>query len=152
MGRVKLIFPDKKPLFTAAIPVRIGDVNYGNHVGNDAILSIIHEARMQTLRHHGYTEMNAGGNSMIMADVTIAYKAEAFYGDTITVKVFADEVEGATFSLLYHLSTQRDSKTIDIAHARTGMVCFDYGKRKVAMMTRELADFLDGRASGAPGE
>ncbi len=35
---------------------------------------------MQMLKHHNYSEMNAAGNSMIMADVMIAYKAEAFYG------------------------------------------------------------------------
>ena len=64
MGRVKLKFPDNNPLFTTAIYVRIGDINFGGHVGNDAILSIIHEARVQMLRSHGYDELNAGGNSL----------------------------------------------------------------------------------------
>lgn len=142
MARVKIVFPDYNPLFTATIPVRIGDVNYADHVGNDAILSIIHEARMQMLRHNGYTELNAGGNSMIMADVMIAYKAEAFYGDSLSVKVYADEVTGSTFSLLYHLSVVRDGKSISVAHAKTGMVCFDYDARKIVAITEEFAQFL----------
>ena len=45
MGRVKIKFPAENPLFITTIHVRIGDINYGGHVGNDAILSIIHEAR-----------------------------------------------------------------------------------------------------------
>ncbi len=142
MGRVKIQFPDYNPLHTASIPVRIGDINYGNHVGNDSILSVIHEARMQMLRHYGYTEMNAGGNAMIMADVMIAYKAEAFYGDILSVQVFADEVSGSTFSLLYHVSAMRDGKKTDIAHAKTGMVCFDYASRKIAAMNDTLYQFL----------
>jgi len=142
MARVKIIFPGYNSLFIAMIPIRIGDVNYGNHVGNDAILSIIHEARMQMLRHYGYSEMDAGGNSMIMADVMIAYKAEAFYGDTLAVKIYADEVSGNTFNLLYHLSVKRGEKNIDIAHAKTGMVCFDYNTRKIAPMTDTLKHFL----------
>ena len=85
MGRVKIKFPNDNPLFIATIPVRIGDVNYGGHVGNDAVLTIIHEARMLMLRSENYTEMNAGGNSMIMADVMISYKGEAFYGDVLTI-------------------------------------------------------------------
>lgn len=145
MARVKIAFPDYNPLFTTTIQVRISDINYGNHVGNDAILSIIHEARMQMLHNSGYTEMNAGGNSMIMADVMIAYKAEAFYGDALTVKVYAGEATGSAFSLLYHISAVRNDKQTDIAHAKTGMVCFDYDKRKIAAMTEELRDFLSNK-------
>lgn len=143
MGRVKIVFPNYNSLYIATIPVRIGDVNYGNHVGNDAILSIIHEARMQMLHHFGYSEMNAGGNSMIMADVMIAYKAEAFYGDTLCVKIYAEEVSVNTFNLLYHISTKRGDKQTDIAHAKTGMVCFNYTTRRIAPMTDELNKFLN---------
>ena len=146
MGRVKLKFPAENPLFTATIPIRIGDVNYGNHVGNDAILSIIHEARMQMLAKNGYDEMNAGGNSMIMADVMIAYKGESFYGDTLTIKIYAEEITDYTFDLLYRISTQRQDKRFDIAHAKTGMVCFDYESRKVVLMTKELKSFLEHHA------
>ncbi len=144
MSRVKLKFPDEKPLFTVAIPVRIGDVNYGNHVGNDAILSIIHEARMQLLRSKGYTEMNAGGNSMIMADVMIAYKGESFYGDTLQVKIYAEEIKDHSFDLLYHISATREGIPADIAHAKTGMVCFDYSSRKISAMTTAFRSFLQG--------
>lgn len=142
MGRVKIVFPDKKPLFISTIQVRISDINYGNHVGNDSILSIIHEARMQLLASFGYTELDAGGNSLIMADVMIAYKAEAFYGDILEIAMFADEISTTGFSLLYLISTHRADKITDIAHAKTGMVCFDYEVRRVRPMTENLADKL----------
>jgi acyl-CoA thioester hydrolase len=142
MGRVKLKFPVENPLFVATIPVRIGDINYGNHVGNDAILSIIHEARMQLLARNGYDEMNAGGNGLIMADVMIAYKGESFYGDILTVSIYAEEITAHTFDLLYHISTQRQDKQTVIAHAKTGMVCFDYKARQIAPMTNELKQLL----------
>jgi len=143
MGRVKIQFPDKNPLFTATIPVRIGDINYGGHVGNDAILSIIHEARMQLLGSNGYTEMNAGGNSMIMADVMIAYKAEAFYGDVLLVGLYVEELTNVSFDLLYHIATMRNGKLTDVAHAKTAMICFDYGIRKIAPINAELRAFLE---------
>lgn len=142
MSRVKILFPDYNPLYTATIPVRIGDINYGNHVGNDSLLSVIHEARMQMLRARGYTEMKIAGTSMIMADVMIAYKGEAFYGDSLVVKIYTGEVSGSTFTFLYHISTVRDGFSKDIAHAKTGMVCFDYDTRKIGTMTTELSDFL----------
>ena len=143
MARVKLKFPDEKPLFTTTIPVRVGDLNYGNHVGNDSILSIIHEARMQFLRNYGYDEMNAAGVSLIMADVMIAYKGESFYGDNLSVKLYAEELTEYSFDLLYHISTLRDGKQTSIAHGKTGMVCFDYKSREIAGMTKELMHLLE---------
>jgi len=144
MGRVKIKFPDENPLCSVTIPVRIGDINYGGHVGNDSILSIIHEARMLMLSSKGYTEMNAGGNSMIMADVMIAYKGEAFYGDILTVNIYAEEVTERTFDLLYQISATRSGDHADIAHAKTGMVCFNYETRKVATVTEEFKNYLAG--------
>jgi len=142
MGRVKIQFPAYNPLYIATIPVRIGDINYGNHVGNDSILSVIHEARIQTLRNYGLAELSDTGTGMIMADVMIAYRAEAFYGDILSVKVYADEITTNSFSLLYHISTDRAGRTIDVAHGKTGMVCFDYKTRKIAAMPAEIDNFL----------
>jgi YbgC/YbaW family acyl-CoA thioester hydrolase len=138
MSRVKIKFPDEKPLFTTTIPVRIGDINYGGHLGNDAVLSLIHEARMQMLHNWGYDELNAGGNALIMADVMIAYKGEAFYGDTLNISIYVSEISPKSFDLLYHITTIAGK---EIAHAKTGMVCFDYNIRKIVL----LADALKNR-------
>ncbi len=132
MARVKLKFPDEKPLFSTIIPVRVGDLNYGNHVGNDSVLSLIHEARMQFMHHHGFTELNINGLGLIMADVMIAYKGESFYGDQLEIALYAEEITQFSFDLLYKITTFRNGNHLDIAHAKTGMVCFDYSNRKIA--------------------
>lgn len=134
MSRVKIKFPDENPLIKVTIPVRIYDINYGGHIGNDAILSVIHEARMQLLHQWKYTELDAGGNSLIMADVMIAYRGEAFYAEVLEVQVFAENITDKAFDLLYHISTIRQGQQQDIAHAKTGMVCFDYDNRKISLM------------------
>lgn len=143
MSRVKVKFPDEKPLLTVTIPVRIGDINYGGHMGNDSVLSIIHEARVQLLASFGMTEMNAGGVGLIMADVAIAYKGEGFYGDTLEVVIYATEFSSVSFDLLYHISAMRNGAKTDIAHAKTGMVCFDYNIRKVTALPEELKSRLE---------
>jgi acyl-CoA thioesterase FadM len=144
MGRVKIKFPEQKPLYAASIPVRITDINYGSHLGNDALLSLIHESRMQLLAQWGYDELNAGGSALIMADVMIAYRGEAFYGDILDVKLYAEEFTNHSFDLLYHITTSREGKPIDIAHAKTGMICFDYGTRKIVPMGEGLRIKLTG--------
>lgn len=143
MARVKLNFPFKKPIFTAQIPLRITDMNYGNHLGNDVLLSIIHDARMQFIAGHGYTELEIGGCGMIMADVMIAYKSEGYYGDILTVALYTDEIGSRSFDFLYKITTTRDGKPIEIADAKTGMVCYDYKVSKVCSIPPDFKKILN---------
>lgn len=128
MARIKLTVPDAFT-FSAKIPIRITDLNYGAHVGNDTVLSLIHEARMQYLKAIGYTEFEFEGVGLIMSDVAIEFKAEVFYGDVIEVYVTPGDFSKAGFDLYYKVAKATPEKIVAIA--KTGMVCFDYKKRKV---------------------
>ncbi len=131
MARIKIDLPDSFS-FSTVIPVRITDLNYGGHVGNDTVLSLIHEARMQFLQHHGYSEMEFGGTGMIMSDVTIEFKNELFYGDKVTAAVAIAEISKVTFAIFYKLEKETAGGAILVATARTGMVCFNYSTKKMA--------------------
>lgn len=133
--------------FSTTIPVRITDVNYGNHVGNDAVLSIIHEARMQFLKNFGYTELEFAGAGMIMSDVAIEFKNELFYGDIVIASVTTSGFTKAGFDIYYKLETFRqaqDDKKILVAVAKTGMVCFDYIRKKIVQIPVEAVTKLTG--------
>ncbi|MBI1344549.1 MAG: thioesterase [Terrimonas sp.] len=114
--------------FSTIIPVRITDINYGNHVGNDAILSLLHEARMQFLMSHGFTELNCGGPGLIMKDVQIEFKNEIGYGDPVTAQLVTGNFSKVSFELFYRL--KNEDKTL--VNAKTTMVCFDYASKKIA--------------------
>jgi YbgC/YbaW family acyl-CoA thioester hydrolase len=139
MARVKLQLPLNFS-FSTQIPVRITDINYGGHVGNDSILSLLHEARMQFLQHAGYTEMNVAGVGLIMADAAIEFKGEAFYGDVLKAYVTADEFSRIGFELYYKLVKSSDETVVVLA--KTGMICFDYEKRKVVSIPLEAIESL----------
>ncbi len=131
MARIKINLPDQFQ-FQCTLTVRITDINYGNHVGNDAMLSIIHEARMQYLQHLGYSEMNLEGVGMIMSDAGLEFKSELFYGEQVLISVTAGEFSKIGFDLFYKLEKRKDEKLIAVAFAKTGMICFDYGAKKIA--------------------
>ncbi|NNG26771.1 MAG: thioesterase, partial [Ignavibacteriaceae bacterium] len=57
MARIK-IDPPEKFMFNTEITIRVTDLNYGAHLGNDSVLSICHEARMRFLKHFGYSELD----------------------------------------------------------------------------------------------
>lgn len=137
MARIKVELPDTFS-FSTIIPVRITDVNYGGHVGNDTILSIIHEARVQFLQHHGYGELDIAGIGLIMSDVAIEFKQELFYPDQVKVSVTASDFTKVSFDFCYKLEKETVGKTVLIAAAKTGMVCYDYEKKKVAAVPEGL--------------
>ena len=143
MARIKVDLPDSFS-FQTEIPIRITDVNYGGHVGNDTILSIIHEARVQFLGHHGYEELKIEGIGLIMSDAGIEYKAELFYGDKIKVSVAAGEFSKIGFDLFYKVDKISEGKTILVASAKTGMICYDYGMKKITALPDAVKDRLIG--------
>ncbi len=141
MARVKLTMP-QQIIAEIQVPVRITDINYGNHLGNGAVVNILHEARMQWLHGHGFTELDVAGCGLIMADLAVEFKAEGFYGDMVLVKMGCSDISRVGFDLYYALWVTRDEQTILLAQAKTGMVCFDYGQKKVVPLTDVLLQML----------
>ena len=136
MSRIKLELPEHFS-FSTKIPIRITDINYGGHAGNDSILAMIHEARIQFLQQYAYNEKDFAGVGLIMNDVVIEFKKELFYGDVIDVAVTATAFERVSFDIVYKLNTHRNGKNIIVATAKTGMVCFDYNSKKITSVPEE---------------
>jgi acyl-CoA thioesterase FadM len=129
MPRIKIDLPLSFP-FSTCFPVRITDLNYGAHVGNDTVLSYIHEGRVRFLKSLGYSELDMEGVSLIMGDVAIVYKNEIHYGDEIRLSVAAMDFTRAGFDLVYKLEKNTELPVL-LATAKTGMVCYDYSLKKV---------------------
>jgi len=143
MPRLKIELPEKL-LTTVSVPVRINDINYGNHVGNNAIVEIIHESRAQFLNQHGLTEMDVVGYSLIMSELSVVFKNESFYKDVAYIKIYCGEITRVSFELFYEISVERNKETIIIALAKTGMVCYDYKIKKVETIPELLKNILVG--------
>jgi len=129
MARVKLDLPQEFN-FSTEIPVRVSDINYGGHVGNDSILSLVHEARVRFLKEYGFTEADVGGPRLIISDAIIVYKSQSFYGDTFIIEVAVGDISGHSCDILYRITQQTTGK--EVARAKTGIVFYDYEKGKVA--------------------
>lgn len=141
MARLKLELPQKL-LATVCIPIRITDINYGNHLAHNSLVEIIHEARVQFLNQHGFTELNVGGTALIMSELIVEFKNESFYKDLLQIKIFSGEITGVSFELFYEISVQRKEQKIIIAFAKTGMVCYNYDIKKVRAVPEKLKMLL----------
>ncbi|HLG31434.1 MAG TPA: thioesterase family protein [Ignavibacteriaceae bacterium] len=135
MPRIKIEIPEKF-LFKTEISVRISDINYGGHLGNDSLLSIIHEARVRFLKHLGYSEKEVEGIGIIMNDAAIQYKAESFYGDELLIEVGVIDFSKIGCDIVYRITNSDNKK--EIALAKTGIVFFDYENKKVAPLPEKF--------------
>jgi acyl-CoA thioesterase FadM len=128
MARIKIDFP-AVVMFSTTLPVRITDINYGGHLGNDAILSMVHEARLQFLASLGFSEMDIAGSAIIMADAAIVFKSESFYGDTLRIEISVDEFTGIGCDIYYRITNMKTGRIA--ALVKTGIVFFNYASRKI---------------------
>ena len=143
MARVEIELPGRFP-FSTEIPVRISDVNFAGHLGHDAVLPIAHEARVRWLQSHGWTELDVAGVGIIMADAAIVYRGEGSYGMALRVEVAAADVRTRGCDLLYRLTDIATGQ--EIARVKTGIVFFDYGKRRIVHMPEAFRAVAAGTA------
>lgn len=129
MNRIRIDLPAIF-YFSTTLVIRVTDLNYGGHVGNDSFLSLIQEARQQFLKSHGYKELSIAGFGLIMADVSIEFKKELNYGDTLKISVAATDFDKLGFDLFYKLELIKGEENIIAGKAKTGMICFDYTQKK----------------------
>lgn len=128
MAIIKINIPDKF-IFKTEIPIRISDINYGGHLGNDAVLSIAHEARLRFLKQNGFTELDVDGTGIIMVDAAVQYKSEGHYSDILIVDVAINDFTSVGCDIVYKMSNKETGKTVAVV--KTGIVFYDYEKKKV---------------------
>lgn len=128
MARIQIQQPDSYA-FATEIDIRITDTNYGGHMGNDSLLSMIHEARVRFLTSMGFSELDVGGLGIIMTDSAIQYRSEAFQGERLVFEVMADDLNKYGCDIVYRVTDKATGR--EVALAKTGIVFFDYQQRKV---------------------
>lgn len=139
MTRLKIDLPSNF-IFSTDIPVRIGDMNRGMHLGHEIFLVIIEEARARLLSTFGYTDTDINGMGLIMTDASIVYLNQVHYGQTLKVEIAVTDFSSRGFDIVYRVS---DNKTgIESARAKTGVLLYDYKQQKVTTIPREFKNKL----------
>ncbi|MDR3410386.1 MAG: thioesterase family protein [Formivibrio sp.] len=140
MSRLRLELPEHT-VFTTELAVRVTDLNYGNHLGNHALLGLLHEARLTWFRTLGYQdERDLGGAGIILADAAIVFQNEAFLGETLCIELRIGEISRAAFDLYYSVMAKEDGRPV--AAAKTAIVFFDYAKRRTVGMPATFREQL----------
>lgn len=98
--RIRLDLP-QTVLFEMEVSVRVTDINYAGHLGNDRLLVYAQECRSAWFASLGFNELDIEGCNTIMADAALQYLSEAFALESLTVSLYLGERHKYGFDLYY---------------------------------------------------
>jgi len=144
MARIKLDFPEPV-IYSTDLHVRVDDINYGGHVGNDRFLTLIQEARLRLFRDLGYKDEAtiSDKTGIIVTDAAIVYKSELFLGDKVQIDISISDRNKYGFDFFYRINNLVKNKISAII--KTGVVSYDYGNSKVVTFPEDFFERLKNR-------
>ncbi|MCJ8167862.1 thioesterase family protein [Atopomonas sediminilitoris] len=140
MARIELNYADELFSFTTQMQVRITDINAANHLANDAMISMLSEARARYLFALGVDEAPDDGIGVIVTDLATTYKAEAYARDTLAFALGMTDFNRYGADVIFKVTRPSDDQLIAVA--KSGFVFFDYAQKRVSPIPeRFLAHF-----------
>ena len=136
MARLKLEFPDDLFIYSTQMTVRVTDINAGNHLGNDSMISMISEARARFLYEYGVRETESDGTGIIVTDLATTYRAEAHARDELVFEVGVMDFNKYGGDIIFRIT--RPSTGTLVAMAKYGFVFFNYRQKEVVPMPEDF--------------
>jgi acyl-CoA thioester hydrolase len=145
--RIKIPIPETEPQFRTQMTIQVGDLNYGDHLGNDRLLLLAHESRMRFLKSLGHSEASFFGRALIMTDSAVQYLSQGNWNDTIEIKVWLTPNNDMRFDLFYqlnHIDPETGEEKDLLSKIKTGLAFFDYEEQKITRCTKKYTHFIRG--------
>jgi len=135
MARIKIAYPETT-LFTHDLSVRVTDLNLADHLAHDSVISLLHEARAQFFVANKMSELDVEGAGIIMADIAVNYRGEAFFGQMLTVEISLGDFSDKGCDIFYRVTCKESDSTVAIA--KTGIVFMNYQTRKLVSVPKSF--------------
>jgi len=129
VARIELAFPGDVFCFETRIPVRITDINGANHLSNDALISMLSEARAQFLVRYDVSEASSDGIGIIVTDLATMYQAESFFPEMLRFEVGLMDFNKYGGDFVFRVTKAQSGQPV--ALAKYGFVFFNYQQKKV---------------------
>lgn len=140
MERVKLEFPAEAIIHRHPLTVRVTDMNYGRHLGHDALVSLLHEARIQAFAALDLPEWDMHGYPTVVADLAVQYQSEARWPDALIIATAVPEPQGKALTV-YQRIYQAESEQI-VATARVNQLLIDVASGRPVEVPEQVQQAL----------
>jgi acyl-CoA thioester hydrolase len=135
------------------ITVRFADTDAMRHINNAKYLTYCETARIRywtDVTGEGFALGTEGAESLILAEARITYRAQAFYGEMVTVQTRANRIGRSSFTLEHRLlAAQPGAEPRLVAVSASVLVRYDYSsERPVALSPAHVAaiEAFEGRS------
>ena len=127
--------------FNYDLQVQVGHLNYAGHLGHDAVIRIVHEARVHVFQALGAAERNLGDGrtGIIMGDLAATYSSEGYLFDELRVESHIGEMGRSGFRIFHRLTKDRAL----VALVETGLIAYDYVAGTIVPIPRAFKRALE---------
>ncbi len=141
MARIQIRLPSHFA-FSTDITLYQSHLNYGGHLDNALLLTVVSEARVRFFKSLGYTELDIEGVGILVSDAALQYRSEAFHGEVMVLRMGATDLGRKGFDMVWSMNER--STLREVARGKTGIVFFDYKTREVVPMPSAFREKLAG--------
>ncbi|MHC4780320.1 MAG: acyl-CoA thioesterase [Planctomycetota bacterium] len=128
--------------FQTRYTVRIDDINYGGHMGNERALLIFQDARIRFLKHLGCTEKEIGeGRGIILVEATIRYRKEVFLDDVLLVETSVGDIRKKSLAMRFRVTQEGEEDTA--LEGETKLLSYNYHTKGVEPLPTSFLDALE---------
>lgn len=139
--RLKLPLPQEEKRFSTTYTLGLQEMNYGNHLGNDKVLTLAHEARLRFFKGLGFDELNFFHSSLIQASAQVQYTGQGYYGDPITIDLWLPQRSETGFEVFTLLKKENS----EIARVSVALLFYDYDKGRIQKCPLEFIEFMEAK-------
>jgi len=127
-------------VFSHRVEVRFRDCDAMGHVNHAVYLTYLEQCRFAYWRH--LTGAQAGPAArIIIARVECDYRAPAFFGEQLEVRVGVEQIGRSSFTLVYEIVNVATGRRL--ADARTVLVSYDYSAGHSVPLPPESRELLE---------
>ena len=128
-------------VFSHRVEVRFRDCDPMGHVNHAVYLSYLEQCRFAFWHH--LTGTRAGPDSgIILARAECDYRAPAFFGEVLDVRLKVTDIGRSSFLLVYDITDTASGR--HLADAKTVLVAYDYAAGKPVAISTALRALLEG--------
>ena len=144
MPRIQYSLPEQF-VFSTELPIYTSHINWGGHLDNAQLLTLVSEARVRFFQWLGYSEGQIEHCSIVVGDMLVQYKSEAFHGETMQVQLAPTDFNRYGFDLAFQL--REPSTGREVARGKQGIVFIDVAEKKVASVPEAFQARLAARGT-----
>ncbi|MCC7303139.1 MAG: acyl-CoA thioesterase [Bacteroidia bacterium] len=110
------------------IQIRFKDIDALGHVNNANHITYLELARISYFEEVVGSNINWNEKGIILANSSIDYLSPVYLKEALKVGTRCSGLGTKSFTLEYSMQVERGGKTVEVAKARTVLVCYNYRK------------------------